>query len=121
LDWRGAAECQVEQGFEVTPVGGFAALVVDRSPEPESSAADQDRHVIELLADSLNWARREDPQIVRPTSARRGRSEDPRLLEARSSDPPALERVAFGLRRQKGNGADGNLLQKIRNGIKLAP
>jgi hypothetical protein len=86
----------------VTPVGGFAALVVDRSPEPESSAADQDRHVIELLADSLNWARREDPQIVRPTSARRGRSEDPRLLEARSSDPPALERVVFGLRRPKG-------------------
>jgi hypothetical protein len=32
-----------------------------------------------------------------------------------------LERVAFGLRRQKGNGADGNLLQKIRNRIKLAP
>jgi hypothetical protein len=26
----------------VTPVGGFAALVVDRSPDPESSAADQD-------------------------------------------------------------------------------
>jgi hypothetical protein len=86
----GAAECEVEQDFEMTPVGGSAALVVDRSPEPESSAADQDRHVIELLADSLNWARREDPQIVRPTSARRGRSEDSRLLEARSSDPPAL-------------------------------
>jgi hypothetical protein len=33
-------KCQVEQDFEVTPVGGFAALVVDRSPEPESSAAD---------------------------------------------------------------------------------
>jgi hypothetical protein len=26
----------------MTPVGGSAALVVDRSPEPESSAADQD-------------------------------------------------------------------------------
>ena len=38
----GAAECQVEQDFEVTPVGGFAALIVGRSPDPESSAADQD-------------------------------------------------------------------------------
>jgi hypothetical protein len=41
----GAAECAVEQDFKVTPVGGFAAIVVDRSPEPESSAADQDRHL----------------------------------------------------------------------------
>jgi hypothetical protein len=48
---RGAAECQVEEDFEVTHVGGFAALVVDRSPEPESSAADQDRHLVELLAE----------------------------------------------------------------------
>ena len=52
----------------MTPVGGSAALVVDRSPEPESSAADQDRHLVELLAEGLVWARRENPQIVRPTS-----------------------------------------------------
>ena len=48
----------------MTPVGGFAALVVDRSPEPESSAADQDRHLVELLAEGLVWARRENPQIA---------------------------------------------------------
>jgi hypothetical protein len=40
--WRGAAECQVEQDFEVTPVGGFAALAVGRSTEPKSPTADQD-------------------------------------------------------------------------------
>jgi hypothetical protein len=38
----------------VTPVEGFAALVVDRSPVPESSAADQGRQFVELLAESLN-------------------------------------------------------------------
>ena len=32
-----------------------------------------------------------------------------------------LERVAFGLRRPKGNGAGGNPLQKIRKQIKVAP
>ena len=32
LGCRGAAECQVEQDFEVTPVGGLAALAVDHSP-----------------------------------------------------------------------------------------
>src|ERR1700722_4467778 len=45
LGCRGAAECQVEQEFEVTPVGGLGALAVDHSPEPESSASDQDRHL----------------------------------------------------------------------------
>ena len=32
-----------------------------------------------------------------------------------------LVRVAFGLRRPKGSGAGGNLLQKVRKQIKLAP
>jgi hypothetical protein len=43
LDGGGAAECEVEQDFEVTPVGGFAALVVDRSPEPEFDGLDAGR------------------------------------------------------------------------------
>ena len=32
-----------------------------------------------------------------------------------------LGRAAFGLRRPKGNGSDDNLLQKIRNQVRLAP
>jgi hypothetical protein len=32
-----------------------------------------------------------------------------------------LERAAFGLGRAKGSGSDDNLLQKIRNLVKLAP
>jgi hypothetical protein len=38
-----------------------------------------------------------------------------------TGSPGALQRVAIGLRRLKGNGADDNLLQKIRNQVKLAP
>jgi len=32
-----------------------------------------------------------------------------------------LERVAFGLKRPKGNGSDDNMLQKLRNRVKLGP
>src|SRR5277367_4617599 len=44
---------------------------------------------------------------------------EPFVLEPRSDHSP--ERAAFGLRRPKGNGSDDNLLQKIRNWVKLAP
>ena len=73
----------------MTPVGGFAALVVDRS-QSHNRRPPVRTAIFELLAEDLNWARRENPQIVAPTSARGGRSEDPRLLDARSSDAPAL-------------------------------
>jgi hypothetical protein len=41
-------------------------------------------------------------------------------LQLKSQFALALDRAAFGLRRPKGNGLDGNLLQKIRNNVKLA-
>jgi hypothetical protein len=51
---------------------------------------------------------------------RRIRRQHARLTNA-TSRALVLERVAFGLRRPKGNGSDDNFLRKIRNQVKLAP